>query len=197
MRRKLRWNTANAAYLREVQKALAPDPANRPDPAVRHRIAHARARIATEQPERPTWSGDRIQAVAVRLDRDYHLDLAALWPPLWLILPDTVRDQIINARTALSRATTLGAWSILYSVLTIWWWPAALLAVIIAATARRRTRAATETYATLLETSARLYSTTLATQLGIEHTGPLTTRLGRTLTHHLHTPPAPPPSNDP
>ncbi|MEU6831523.1 hypothetical protein ABZ894_22985 [Nocardia beijingensis] len=184
-RRQRRWDSADADYRREYQQALAPDPTARPDPALRHRAARLRARISVERPERPTWSGDRIHAAAIRLDRDHHLDLAPVWPSLWLVLPDPVRDQITTARTALSRATTLAAWSVLYLALTIWWWPAAPLAAVIAATAHHRIRTTADTYATLLESATRLHATTLATQLGIDHTGPLDRQLGHTLTRHL------------
>ncbi|MFF3877863.1 hypothetical protein [Streptomyces sp. NPDC001978] len=36
-------------------------------------------RIAAEEPARPAWSGDRLNAVAVRLERDHRLDLAAVF----------------------------------------------------------------------------------------------------------------------
>ncbi|WP_063039982.1 hypothetical protein [Nocardia pseudovaccinii] len=184
-RRKRRWDTAETIYNREFRKMLAPDPADRPDSALRHRAARTRTRVAVERPERPTWSGDRVHAAAVRLDRDHHLDLATVWPSVWLILPDSIRDQITDARTALARATTLAAWSVLYSVLTVWWWPAALVGVVAAATARHRIHTATDAYATLLETATRLNAVYLATQLGIDHTGPLTPHLGHVLTRHL------------
>ncbi|MGW0002554.1 serine/threonine-protein kinase [Nocardia grenadensis] len=187
-RRIRRWDIAEAVYRRELRKMLAPDPADRPDSALRQRAARTRNRISVERPERPTWSGDRVHAAAVRLDRDHHLDLATVWPSVWLILPDSTRDQINEARTALARATTLLAWSVLYSVLTVWWWPAALIGVVTAATARYRIRTATDTYATLLETATRSHAVSLATQLGIEHTGPLTPQLGHVLTRHLGSP---------
>ncbi|MFF0490937.1 hypothetical protein ACFYTQ_18110 [Nocardia sp. NPDC004068] len=184
-RRRRRWEAAGAAYDEELRKALAPDPADRPDPVLRHRAARTRARVAVERPERPTWSGDRVHAAAVRLDRDLHLDLATVWPPLWLLLPDAVRTQITDARTASTRAATLAAWSILYVPLTIWWWPAAPLALVIALTARHRIRAATDTYATLLESATWLHIGSLATQLGIEHEGVVTPRLGHAVTRLL------------
>ncbi|WP_280423367.1 hypothetical protein [Nocardia carnea] len=187
--RRRRWDVADAAYQAEYRGALAPDPADRPDPARRHRAARIRDRIAVERPERPTWSGDRIHAAALRLDRDHHLDLATVWPALWLILPDTTRDELTAARLTLSRATTLAAWAVLYLPLGILWWPAVPLAVVIAATARHRIRGTSDTYATLLETTTRLHATALATQLGIDHTGPLTPQLGHTLTRHLHSRP--------
>ncbi|MGW5749525.1 hypothetical protein [Nocardia rhamnosiphila] len=67
---------------------------------------------------------------------------------------------------------------------TVWWWPAALIGVVTAATARYRIRTATDAYATLLETATRLHAVSLATQLGIEHAGPLRPQLGRLLTRH-------------
>ncbi|MEV2223853.1 hypothetical protein AB0E01_28790 [Nocardia vinacea] len=184
-RRRRRWDTADTVYNREFRMALAPDPAARPNSELRHRAARTRTRIAVERPERPTWSGDRIHAVALRLDRDHHLDLATVWPAVWLTLPDSTRDQLTTARTALARATTLVAWSVLYLALSVWWWPAALVGVVAAATARHRIRTATDTYATLLETATRLCAVSLATQLGIDHTGPLTPQLGHALTRHL------------
>ncbi len=48
-------------------------------------------RIATEAPDRPTWSGDRIHAVTVCLERDLHLDLPLVWPHLWLTLRENCR----------------------------------------------------------------------------------------------------------
>ncbi|GAB7186771.1 hypothetical protein ATKI12_6602 [Kitasatospora sp. Ki12] len=192
-RRRQRWGTAHATWHAEYQRAKAPDPANRPDPMVRHRAARTRDQIAVERPDRPTWSGDRVHAAALRLERDHHLDLATIWPHLWLALPDMVRSELTTARAALSRATTLAAWAVLYALLVVWWWPAAPLAVVLAATARHRTRTATDTYAQLLEAAARLHATDLAQQLGIDHTGPLTHDLGRSLTRYLRTQLPPPP----
>ncbi|MFI9569579.1 hypothetical protein [Streptomyces rishiriensis] len=50
------------------------------------------ARVSPEEPHRPTWSGDRMHAVNLRLARD--LDLATVWPALWQLLPDAPRQQI-------------------------------------------------------------------------------------------------------
>jgi hypothetical protein len=184
-RRQQAWGHADRDYKDQHRKALAPEPADRPDPALRRRAAMRRDRIAVEPPERPTWSGDRINAAAVRLDRDYYLDLATVWPALWLVLPDNVRDQISTSRASLARAHALYAWALLYLAIGVQWWPAIPLASVIAATAHHKVRAATDTYAALLETAARLHTTALAEQLRIEHTGPLNTRLGEALTHRL------------
>ncbi|MFB7497217.1 hypothetical protein ACFC09_21450 [Streptomyces sp. NPDC056161] len=189
-RRRDRWETAARHYDRqreEAARALALG--RRSDPADRHAAHRGMASVSVERPDRPTWCGDRVQAVAVRLDRQYRLDLAAVWPHLWLVLPDAPRTEITAAREALTRATALAAWSLLYLPVAVLWWPAALISVALVVSARSRTRAATETYATLLEAAVRLHGTDLADQLGIDRTGPLTKELGTELARHLRTDP--------
>ncbi|MEH0515198.1 hypothetical protein QBC31_31490 [Streptomyces sp. B21-079] len=179
------WDAADTEHRRASSDELTSTPADLPDPATRHRAARRRERIAPERPERPTWSGDRIHAAAIRLDHAFHLDLATVWPHLWLVLPDEVRAQVTDARAALARAAATAAWSLLYALLALSWWPAGLLTAGLALTARHRVRAAADAYAGLLETVTRLHATTLADHLGLEHTGPLTPVLGDVLTHHL------------
>lgn len=154
------------------------------------------ARIATELPARPTWIGDRIGAVATRLDRDLGLDLATVWPHLWLTAPDTCRTEITAAREALTRATTLAGWGLLYLAAGALWWPAAMIAAAIIATAWRRARTVTDSYATLVEATVRLYAPDLARHLGLAQAGPLTRQTGSELTCLLQgqrslAPPAP------
>lgn len=144
-------------------------------------------RIATEEPDRPTWCGDRVHAVTIRLERDHRMDLPLVWPYLWLVLPEITRAEIAAAEQALSRATTLAGWAVLYAPLTAWWWPAAPLAAVLALAARYRMGTATETYAQLIEAAARLHSTDLATRLGIDRTGALDAALGDALDHLLRT----------
>ena len=194
-RRRHRWDKAHAAYHRDYELARqARIAGDRLDPAERHKAYRARTRIAAERPDRPTWSGDRIHAVNVRLDRDCHLDLATVWPYLWLTVPEPVRAEITTARQALTRATTLGGWALLHAPLTAWWWPAVLITAVVAVTAWQRTRTTADTYALLLETAARLHTGDLARHLGIDHTGLLTPDVGEALTHLLHTQPPPPPA---
>ena len=185
--RQERWDIQDRTYWAEYQKALDPDPAQRPDPALRHRAARRRASIAIQRPERPTWSGDRVHAAAIRLDSDLHIDLATIWPYLWLTCPDTTRIEITEARTMLTRATMLAAWAVLYAPLAWWWWPAAPLTVILAATARYRIHVATDSYAQLLEAATRLHAADLATLFGFDHCGSFTSDIGDTLTHYLKT----------
>jgi hypothetical protein len=156
----------------------------------RHVAHRAMTRVALETPGRPTWSGDRLNAAAIRLEHDHHLDLVAVWPHLWLILPETTRAEITAARQALTRAISLTAWALLYLVLTVWWWPAALIALGLAVAGWWRIRAATDTYALLLEAATRLHAGDLARSVGLEFTGPLTEEVGDALTILLS--PSPP-----
>ncbi|WP_369214223.1 hypothetical protein [Streptomyces flavofungini] len=183
--RQRRWDRADTHYRSQYAAARSPDPSRRPSPIALSLAEHRRAKVAVGRPERPTWTGDRVHAAAIRLDRDHHLDLATVWPYVWLTLPDTGRADITQARTALSRAATLAAWALLYAPLACWWWPAAPLAGAIGLIARHRIRTTTSGYADLLEAATRLHAVALSQTLGIEHTGPLSDRLGDTLTVHL------------
>ncbi|WP_331769520.1 hypothetical protein OG948_37820 (plasmid) [Embleya sp. NBC_00888] len=185
-RRRKRWEAAADIWRRHREAARAARArGTRADPAARHAARAAMTRISHESPDRPTWSGDRIHAATVRLDRDHHLDLPILWPHLWLVLPDAVRSEISAVRQSLIRATTLSAWALLYLPLAVWWWPATGITAILAVTSWRRTRAVADTYATLLEAAARVHARSLAEHLGLTTAGPLTHVSGDTLTRHL------------
>jgi len=172
--RQSRWDDAHREYSARWAEAAHAIATNRLlDPEPRHAALHVRTSIAVERPDRPTWSGDRIHGVSVRLLRDHRLDLALLWPPRWLILTEQERNEITAARVAITRATELGAWAVLYVPLIYLWWPAGIIAALLGMTARRRTRAATDSYARLVEAAVRLHARDLAQRLGIEFAGPL------------------------
>ncbi|MCX4529287.1 hypothetical protein OG982_26935 [Streptomyces sp. NBC_01551] len=204
-RRRKAWTAAHATYhqlLAAAEAARAADGTQLPDnhdeltvaTDKRHAADRQRTHIGLEEPDRPTWSGDRLHAVAVRVHRDLHLNLPIVWPYLWTVLPENARTDLTTARTALTKATTLTAWALLYLPLTLVWWPALPLSAGIALTGWRKTRTSTDTYAQLLEATIQLHLTTLATQLGIPHTAGPNPALGDTLTYHLRTqPPAPSP----
>lgn len=183
--RQRRWRDLNEVAKRERRKLKAPNTADRPSPAAMVRATRRRDRVSRLPPERPTRSGDRIHSAALQLQK-YDLDLATVWPYMWLVLDAGTRSEILEARTAFSRAATLGGWSILYLLLTPQWWPALPLALIIAATANRRLHTAADGYAALLHTVATLNAVALAKNLGIGGTPvELTPVLGRTITLHL------------
>ncbi|MFF3215831.1 hypothetical protein ACFYYB_35090 [Streptomyces sp. NPDC002886] len=188
-RRHARWTNAADRLRRQLDadaRTLARE-RRRADPAPRQAAYEALLRIAAETPDRPTWSGDRIHAAAVRLERDHHLDLPVVWPHLWLVMPETTRTEITTAEQALTRATTLAGWALLYALLGVWWWPAAVLSAALALTVRYRLRSAADTYAQLLEAAARLHTPELADHLGIARSGPLDSTLGDAVTRQLRT----------
>ncbi|WP_329536828.1 hypothetical protein OG568_50390 (plasmid) [Streptomyces sp. NBC_01450] len=178
-KRQQRRAEAEAAYERErlrVGESLAVGNAERGANLRSARLVVVR--VSQEEPHRPTWSGDRMHAVTLRLARDLDLDLATVWPALWQLLPDASRQQIESTRESLSRATTLAAWAILYALLAVWWWPGLPLAVATFITAQLRLRSATDAYAALVEASVHLYTGELAERLGISGNGILSRRTG-------------------
>ncbi|TMR93073.1 hypothetical protein [Nonomuraea basaltis] len=210
-RRHRRWTRALSAYRKTLDEAAAahvqarlganpPAPASGgpafPDPLPSPReLAYRKiARIAAEPPARPTWMGDRLNDVTVRLDRELGLDLATVWPYLWLTAPDTTRTEITTARETLTRATTLAGWGVLYLAVAALWWPGLPIAAAVLLTAWRRARTACDMYALLVEATVRLQSADLAHRVGLEHTGPVTRETGTTLTGLLRgLPPQPAP----
>src|SRR5262249_41680483 len=136
-------------------------------PAPRYAAYRSWVRISLEQPDRPTWCGDRINAASVRVNRDLNINLPDLWPYLWLHLPDQSRTEITTSRANLTRAVTLIGWALLHALLPVWWWPASVIVATPPLPPWRRTRAATDTSAHLLEAAARLPLTGLASQFGL------------------------------
>ncbi len=191
-RRRRRWDDAMAEYQR-IREDVAAERARAwtngtraeaPSLAVAYRPV---SRISAGPPERPTWMGDRLTGVATRLADELDLDLAVVWPYLWLAAPDTTRTEITAARESLDRATTLAGWGLLYVVVGAFWWPCLPVALVVMITAWRRGRAATDTYALLVDATVRMRSAGLAHDLGLPHEGPLTRETGWALTTLLRT----------
>ncbi|MFI9785993.1 hypothetical protein ACIHEI_21195 [Kitasatospora sp. NPDC051984] len=173
-RRLRRWNAACARYRAGSERGS--------EDAYR-----AWSDIAVERPDRPFWTGDRLNATAIRLQRETGVYLPVVWPALWPSLPASASAELTAARADFSRAAALGGWAALYAMLAVWWWPAAPLAVGIALTARHRLRTAAATNAVLQETMVRRYAAELARDLGLTVTGPLSKALGTRLSAELST----------
>ncbi|MEV1068621.1 hypothetical protein [Streptomyces sp. NPDC050263] len=157
-----------------------------PEAAHRAAVATSRLRrVADATPARPTWTGDRLHAVETRLRGHLGIQVAVVWPHLWLHVPDTTRAEITAARESMLRAATLAGWGLLYLAVAAVWWPGALLCGALTGTAWHRFRAATDAYATLVESAVRLHAQDLARQLGIGRRGPLTLAHGTALSAYL------------
>ncbi|MFH8491294.1 hypothetical protein [Streptomyces longisporoflavus] len=130
-------------------------------------LTDARNRVALREPARPTWYGDRMQATADRVEAAYGVDLAALWPRLWLILPEPAVRHIQSAHDSFGAAARLAAWAVGYALLACWWWPALLAALGCAAVARSRARDALEALAGLIEAAVDVHGRELAERIGL------------------------------
>ncbi|WP_306370620.1 hypothetical protein [Nocardiopsis sp. CC223A] len=150
------------------------------------------SRMALIRPERPTWMGDRMAALAQRVQGNYGLHVGWTWPRLLLLLPDRAVDLVDRTRGDLDRACALGAWGVLYLLasaaacaLSRPWWPMALIGAVCLVTAWWQARGAVDRLATLVESCYDLHHRELLTatpdKAGPEGS-PFDTRQGTDLT---------------
>ncbi|MER6380605.1 hypothetical protein [Streptomyces sp. NPDC001250] len=181
-RRRRRWSNAQRRY----EDALRARARQRDDPELETaQLNAARNRISLARPVRPTWIGDRIAAVDRRVFENYDLDLSSAWPRLWLIVPQTTRDELGSAREGFDSAARLAGWSVLYLVLACWWWPAALIALVGGTAALIRGRAGIDAFAQLVESAVDVHGRDLAEALGIPCPGQLEPAVGLQITRAL------------
>ena len=60
----------------------------------------------------------------------YGLEISVVWPRLWLLMPQTTRDELGAARDALDTSTRRLIWSVLVAIWGIWTWWAPVLALV-------------------------------------------------------------------
>lgn len=80
----------------------------------------------------PTPIGNVVRAADCRIEAKYGLVVSAVWSRLWLVLPQPVRDELTQARSAVDSAVAAVVWGLAFAVLGFWaWWaaPAGLLVV--------------------------------------------------------------------
>ncbi|MFJ2923537.1 hypothetical protein ACIPIU_00725 [Streptomyces massasporeus] len=170
-RRRQRWQRAYAEVVAARRAvALSAVPPHGADPearaALRASLDRCR-RICPVPADRPTWIGDRLRAVDLRVHHAYRVDLEALWPRLWLALPDPARTELTDACAAYRANARLTGWGLMYFLVALWWWPAALVAAVTLTTAWIRARGAAESLADLVEGAVDLYGRDVATTLGV------------------------------
>ncbi|MEU3981078.1 hypothetical protein AB0F77_13315 [Streptomyces sp. NPDC026672] len=137
--------------------------------------------VALVPPECPTWIGDRLRAPAVRTRLEYRLELPDAWPRLWLLLPDTTRGPLADARQRLDEAMRLGGWAVLYVLLGAVWWPSAPAGVVAGLVAWRRGRERADEYAELVESAVDVHLPELFERFD-EEARPVRASLGPSLT---------------
>ncbi len=179
--RRRRWARADAEVA-AAERALLMDMS---DAELRTRTARALARrdaICLVSADRPTWIGDRLHAADLRVHHGYAVDLATVWPRLWLVLPETTRGELTAVQDRCASAARLTGWGVLYLLVGGFWWPALAVGGIVLCTARYRARQAVGVYADLVEAAVDLYGRELATQLGLACPGRLTAEIGAEIT---------------
>jgi hypothetical protein len=114
----------------------------------------------------PTRIGNTLRAGESRPVDKYGLDAVAVWPHLWLLLPETVRSELTAARGSLDAAVGAFIWGVLFVVFTPWTPWAAVAGLVVAGAAYCvwvPDRA--EVYADLVEAAFDLHRGALYTQL--------------------------------
>ncbi|RSM44833.1 hypothetical protein DMA12_14905 [Amycolatopsis balhimycina DSM 5908] len=106
----------------------------------------------------PTTLGNLVRAAQTRPIDKYGLDPVAIWPHLFLVMPEPTQKEITAAVNALERAVMAVFWCLLLVVLGPWvWWVAPL--GIAAAVLLQRTvvHGAARTHAELIEAAVDLH----------------------------------------
>jgi hypothetical protein len=111
-------------------------------------------------PERlmPTRLGNLAQAARTRPKDKYGLDPVAIWPHLFLVMPEATQKEITVATHAVERAVLAVLWSLILVLLAPWvWWVAPLGLAGAALLTRTAVLGAAETHAELLEAAIDLH----------------------------------------
>lgn len=114
----------------------------------------------------PTRIGNILRAAETWPGDKYGLDAVVVWPRLWLLLPDTARQELLGARAALDGAVAGAIWGVLFCVFAAWT-PLAVpagLAVAIASVVLW-TPGRAEAFGDLVEAAYDLYRVALYQQL--------------------------------
>ncbi|HKS46572.1 MAG TPA: hypothetical protein VJT49_15950 [Amycolatopsis sp.] len=106
----------------------------------------------------PTILGNLVRAAQTRPIDKYGLDPVAIWPHLFLVMPETTQKEITAAVNALERAVMAVFWCLLFVVLSPWVWWAGPLGIAGAALLQRTiVHGAARTHAELIEAAIDLY----------------------------------------
>lgn len=109
----------------------------------------------------PTRLGNILRAAERRPYDRYGLDAIICWSRLWLLMPDSARKELQDARTELNNGVRIWSWSILFLVWTIWTWWAIPCAIASAFFAYGWILDSAIVYGDLIESVFDLYRTSL------------------------------------
>ena len=155
----------------EFQKVAGPVLTGNPPPTPQQRADYTRL---TQQWRRlpgsgrylPTRIGNTLRAGESRPVDKYGLDAVAIWPHLWLLLPETSRSELAAARGSLDSAVGAFIWGMLFVAFTPWTpWAAAVGLVVAAAAYLLWVPDRAEVYADLVEAAFDLHRGALYAQV--------------------------------
>jgi len=135
----------------------------------------------------PTTVGNTLRAMETSVYHRFGLVAVAVWPTLWLILPDTVKKEISAARNQMNTWVENLVWGILFLIWSAFWPWACIFAILWITLAYRLIIFATRTFADLLLATFALYRFNLYDALGLKKpSNSLTERIqGEELSEYL------------
>lgn len=145
----------------------------------------ARNRFALGLPTMPTWMGDRFALTNTRVRAQYGLELAFGWPRLWLIIDDSLRNEVRGHREQLSGAALVVAWGILYVLVGLVWWPSLGIGSILLVFGWLDGRKYTGAFADMVESIVDVYVLKLALSVGLTVAAEVTPDIGEELSERL------------
>jgi hypothetical protein len=109
-----------AAWQALAEKVLPPATPTARERADFGRLEDAlRRRPSATHQYMPTRIGNILRAAETRPADKYGLDAVAVWPRLWLVLPDATRAEVANARVQLDAAVASAIWGLLFCAFAV------------------------------------------------------------------------------
>lgn len=127
----------------------------------------------------------RLPELRDRLRDCYSVELATVWPALWIHLPEHDRQEVVEARSKVRDAAALLGWGVLSVLLAAFWWPMLIAAAVLLWIGRQRSWVAADDFARTVEAAVQVHTGELAVRLGLAEHGPVDRSLGWRLTAHL------------
>jgi hypothetical protein len=146
---------ATVAADRDIEEVQKLERDHRTDPRLDRRL---RQLPSIAERYMPTRLGNLVRAAQTRPIDKYGLDPVAIWPHLFLVMPETTQKEITAAANALERTVMAVFCSLLFVVLSPWVWWAAPLGIAVAALLQRTVvHGAARTQAELIEAAIDLH----------------------------------------